>query len=495
MTQNFKKIKRQNQTVNTEPNKPHRPRKLHPIFRFSPLVLFLFSCALLAPPTLQIPTPIPNAPPLPGTPQGDAEVVEVGVFIPPDPANAVTDPVSDVYPDLDPDIATLVNAVSEQQLMAYVQRLESFGTRNAFSDVESQTFGIGAARRWIQQEMTRVGQASNGRLIVENDPFRLDYSGFFAEQENIIATLPGTEPGAGVIVIMAHYDTRSVDETDGFTRAPGANDNGSGIALLIETIRLLSSRTWNQTIIFAALAAEEQGTYGARDLVSQLIRDGRQVIAAINYDTVGGRADIPRSIRLFAPDLARSQSGVIARYYNFMAKLYVPAFPIDIIDALDREGRWGDQREFVYAAMPAIRLTESVEDPDLVNSKLDTWDIIDYTYLRQVTQLNVAVIANMAGAPTPPAPPTVVNMAIPGSFLLTWPRNPNAAGYAIAFREATSDIRNYPPLRFVNNAEAGNVVLTGYDPSRAYFMTMSAIDERGRMSLFSAPVLIEPQQQ
>ena len=98
----------------------------------------------------------------------------------------------------------------------------------------------------------------------------------------------------------------------------------------------------------------------------------------------------------------------------------------------------------------------------------------------------------MAGSPIPPAPPTVVNMATPGSFLLTWPRNPNAAGYAIAFRESTSDIRNYPTLRFVNNAEAGNVVLTGYDPSRAYFMSMAAMDERGRMSLFSAPILIEP---
>ena len=84
-------------------------------------------------------------------------------------------------------------------------------------------------------------------------------------------------------------------------------------------------------------------------------------------------------------------------------------------------------------------------------------------------------------------------MATPGSFLLTWPRDPNAAGYAISFRETTADIRNYPTLRFVNNAEAGNIVLTGYDPSRAYIMSMASIDSRGRMSLFSPEVLIEPQ--
>ncbi|MEM8860422.1 MAG: M20/M25/M40 family metallo-hydrolase [Chloroflexota bacterium] len=461
------------------------------MIRFIPIVIFLFSCALLSPPTLDIPTPIPDAPPLPGTPQGDVSVVEVEVFQQPDPANAITDPVSDVYPNLDPDIETLINAVSEQQLKAYVQKLESFGTRNAFSAIDQENFGVGAARRWIQQEMIRVGAASNGRLQVQNDPFTLEYNGFFAEQENIIATLPGTEPGSGVIVIMAHYDSRPPDETDGLTRAPGANDNGSGVALLLESIRLLSSRSWNQTIIFAALAAEEQGTFGSQDLVQQLILDGRNVVAAINYDSVGGRIDIPRSIRMFSHDLAQSQTGALARYYNFVSKMYVPAFPIDIIDAMDRDGRWGDHREFIRAGMPAVRLTESVEDKELVNSKLDTWNIIDYSYLRQVTQLNVAVIANMAGSPIQPQAPTVVRMATPGAFLLTWPRDPNAAGYAIAFRETSADIRNYPTLRFVNNAEAGNVVLTGYDPGQNYFMSMASIDEQGRMSMFSPEVLIE----
>ncbi len=467
------------------------PTSKRRLLRFAPLLVFLFSCALLAPPTLVIPTSIPPPPPLPGSEQ---EVVEVSVegFIPPDPANAVTNPVSDVFPNVDPDIETLINAVSEQQLTAYVQQLEGFGTRNAFSPVNQDNFGVGAARRWIQQEMIRVGAASGGRLVVQNDPFLLDYEGFTAEQENIIATLPGTEPGAGVIVIMAHYDTRSVDETDGLTRAPGADDNASGVAMLIESVRLLSSRSWNQTIIFAALAAEEQGTHGSRDLVQQLIRDGRNVIAAINYDTIGGRPEIPRSVRLFAPDLGRSPSGALARYYNYMGRLYVPSFRIEIIDALDREGRWGDHREFVYAGMPGIRITESIENEDLINSKLDTWEKLDYSYLRQVTQLNISAVANMAGSPIPPAAPTVVKMATAGSFLLTWPRDPNAAGYAISFRETTSDIRNYPSLRFVNNAEAGNVVLTGFDPSKSYIMSMAAIDSRGRMSMFSPEVLIAP---
>lgn len=455
-------------------------RRRKALFRLPPLLLILVStlgCVLFSPPSLIIPTPIPTAPPL--------EEALLGI-----PAEVVTDPISSVVPDVDPDIETLVNAVSEQQLMAYVQHLENFGTRNAFSAIDQPSFGIGAAREWIFGEFIRVGQSSNGRMDVRYEDFPLNYNGFAADQRNIIAELPGTSGSGDVIIIMAHYDTRSVDETDGLSRSPGANDNGSGVALLLETARLLSSRTWNTTIIFAALAAEEQGTYGAKNLVQRMLQQGRSVQAAINYDTVGGRSGIPQSIRLFAPNMMQSPSGEVARYYDYMASLYLPTFPLTLIDALDRENRWGDQREFIFAGMPAVRLTESVEDPDLVNSSRDTWSVIDYSYLRSVTQLNVAVIASMAGAPPRAAPPTIVNMANPGSYLLTWPVDPQAAGYAISFRPIGSP--EYPIFRFVGAADAGKVVLTGYDPTRTYAVSIAPISATGRMSLFSAEVVIAP---
>jgi hypothetical protein len=420
-----------------------------------------------------IPTPIPTI---------SAQDIAAGI-----PREAVFDPVSSVVPAIDPDIEALINAVSQQQLMGYVQTLESFGTRNAFSTTDRPDFGVGAARLWIYNEFLRVG---SGRLQVRFDDFPLNYNGTVTDQQNVIATLPGSLSSNSIFVVMAHYDSRPADDTDGTSRAPGADDNGSGIALLLETARLLSSRQWNHTIVFAALAAEEQGTYGAQHFVQDAVLDGIHIMAAINYDTVGGRVGIPQSIRLFAPDLQKSPHGELGRYYDFVGEFYLPTFPVNLINAADREGRWGDQREFVRAGMPAIRLTESVEDPDLLNSVRDLWNVIDYNYLQKTTRLNVAVVANAIGAPVTPPIPTVAPMADPGGFILTWVPDPQAAGYIISFRPV--DSTDYAPFRFVRGNQAGNVVLTGFGPNTTYAISLAALDDNGRVSLFSSEVIVDP---
>lgn len=432
------------------------------------------ACSLLeGPPQPVLPTPVPTAVPF------DAGSVNVGEL--------VFDPVSNVVPAVDPAIAALVNEVSQQQLMGYIQTLESFGTRNSFSETDSQNFGIGAARLWIYNEFIRVG---NGRLQVQQQTFPLNYNGLAAEQQNIIATLPGTSGSSGVVIVMAHYDTRPADVTDGVSRAPGADDNASGVALLLETARILSARGWNHTVIFAALAAEEQGTYGARHLLQDLYLKDIPILAAINYDTVGGRSGIPQSIRLFAPDVTMSPSGELGRYYNFISGLYVPTFPINVINALDREGRWGDQREFVNANMRAVRLTESVEDYTLLNSVKDSWELIDYTYLQQVTQMNTAIIANAIGAPAMPPAPNIAAMETPGDYVLNWTPDPMAAGYVISFRPI--DSADFVPFRFVGGNQAGNVALTGFDPNTIYAVSLAALDENGRVSLFSSETIVAP---
>lgn len=443
------------------------------------LLLALAGCSLLEePPQPVIPTPIPTAPPLPGLD---------GI-----PAESVTDPVSDIVPAIDPEIAGLVNAVSQQQLMAYVQTLENFGTRSSFSVADREDRGIGAARRWIADEFERVG---NGRLQVAFDDFVLSYKGQTTEQRNVIATLPGTGHADGVIIVMAHYDNRPADDLDGFSRASGANDNASGVALLLETARIMSSREWNQTIMFIAMAAEEQGTYGSRHFAQNAFLDNLNVLGVINYDAVGGRLGIPQMVRLFADNLRQSPAGEIGRYYEFIAGHYLPTFPVVIIDALDREGRWGDHREFVQLGMPAVRVIESEEDPDLLNSLLDTWSLIDYAYHQKIVQLNVAFLANAAGAPPPPVQPTIVPLADPGTYLLTWPVEPGVSGYAISFRPINSP--TYEPFRFVRAEKAGNVVLTGYDPGTTYAVSIAALNESGRLGLFTRETIVglpaEPQ--
>jgi hypothetical protein len=430
-------------------------------------------CALLqAPPVPTIPTPLPTA-------QGlDSQLIgNLG--------NPVVDPVNDLVPAADPEISFLLASVSEQNLTAYVQTLEGFGTRNTFSETERDDFGIGAARRWIFNEFQRIG---NGRLRVEFQDYNFNYQGLTTAQRNVIATLPGTGGHPGVIVIMANYDTRAAEMTDGTSLSPGADDNGSGMAALLEIARLMSSRSWNQTIVFAALTAEEQGTYGSRHFVREAFLDGLTVEAAINNDMIGGRAGIPQSARLFADKLYTSNNGQLARYIDYIGALYVPNFPVQLIDGLDRQGRWGDQREFVYAGFPAVRIIESEEDLDIQNSIRDTWSLIDYGYLRQMTQLNLAALANMAGAPSPASAPTVAPMADPGTYLLTWNVDPQAAGYAISFRPLNSD--RFLPFRFVSGTQAGNVVLSGFDPQTTYAVSIAALDENGRLGVFSSPEII-----
>lgn len=446
------------------------------IIRAALLVILLLAasgCSLLEPqPQLVIPTvPAP-------TPE---------LIIADEAGELITDPVSDIVPNVDPAIEALITEVSQQQMMAYVRQLQEFGTRNAFSDTQSDVFGIGAARRWIFNEFVRVG---NGRLNVEFQDFPLSYNGYTAEQSNIVATLPGKGDGNGVLVIMAHYDTRPVNVTDGVSRSTGANDNGSGVALLLETARIMSSRDWNQTIVFLATSAEEQGSFGARYFAENAFFDGMNIISVLNYDGVGGRAGIPQYVRLFASDFLTSIHGALGRYYEYVGGLYLPTFPVTIYDALDREGRWGDHREFVIAGYPAIRVIESVENPDLLNSNLDTWDLIDYNYLQRVAQLNVAVAANLAGGPNQPPPPIITSMAEPGSFMLTWPVAPEASGYAISFRPA--DSLYYPTFRFVKAHHAGTVALTGLDPNTTYAVSIAALNERGLIGSFSNEQIIGP---
>ncbi len=401
----------------------------------------------------------------------------------------VLDPVSDVVPQIDPQIAGLVADVSQQQLMGYVQTMQSFGNRNVFSATDDPAFGIGATRQWLVNEFQRVG---NGRLQITTQEFPVYYNGLSTTPANVVATLPGRIESKDLIVIMAHYDNRAPEPTDGETYAPGANDNGSGIALLLESARLLSAYDWNQTIVFLAAAAEEQGTFGSRHFVQTAFLDGLNIVAAINYDAVGGRSGIPQYARLFAANLLESPAGELARYYDYIAGLYVPAFPVEVIDALDREGRWGDHREFVNAGMPGVRVIESVEDPDMVNSRQDTWDRIDYNYLQQMVQMNIAVVANLAGAPQTPQTPIIQALDSPGDFWLRWPTDPNAAGYAISFRPIAEG--SFPTFRFVRANEAGNVALTGLDPNTRYAISLTALDENGRLGDFTPEVIVEPAQ-
>ena len=319
-----------------------------------------------------------------------------------------TNPSSSVVLGVDPDIAALMNAVSQQNLLAYVQTLESFRTRHTFSETQRDDIGIGAARRWIHDEFLRVNA---GALQVTYDDFSNTFNGLTTSQRNVVATLPGISDDPGIIILTAHYDSRTIDPVDGEGASPGANDNGSGVALLIELARLMSSRPWNKTIMFVAFAAEEQGTFGSKHFVQDTLLNGRTFDAVLNNDVVGGRPGIPQSIRVFAPGFEDSNSRQLARYIELVAGLYLPTFGVELIEALDREGRFSDHREFINAGVAGVRLTESVEDTSVQHTGLDRSELLDYNYLRQVAQLNLVTAANLAGSPSTPPLPIITPMA------------------------------------------------------------------------------------
>ena len=443
------------------------------ISRWFGLLLLLSGCSFLeGPQAVILPPPIPSPPPL------NLEQA---------PGELVFDPVSDIVPAVDREILVLMNQVSRQSLVGYVQTLEGFQTRNTFSAVDEPTVGIGAARLWIFNEFIRVG---NGRLLVQTDDFIVNSDGLISNQQNIVATLPGTSGHAGVVVLMAHYDSRTVDAFDGEGFAPGADDNATGVAAMIEIARILSSRDWNQTIIFVAFAAEEQGRRGSQHFVTNRMLAGTKFDAAINNDIIGGRPGIPQSIRLFSPGPDTSTPRQLARYINFLSSLYLPQFTITMEAGQDREGRFGDHVTFLEAGIPALRLTESIEDPDLQHNGRDISSLLDYDYLVQATQLNFVTVANMIGAPQPPAAPAWAPMADPGAYILTWTPDPGAAGYVLSFRQAGDS--NYPPFRFVAAEEAGNIAITGLDPALSYLVSIASLSESGRISLFSPEIIIGP---
>ena len=396
----------------------------------------------------------------------------------------ITDPEGNVIEAVNGDLRNLLEEVSQQNLVGYVQTLQGFNTRNTFSVTDQEGIGIGAARRWIFNEFIRVG---NGRLLVEVDEFPVNQGGVVYNQQNIVATLQGTGSHPGVIVLAGHYDSRGNDPFNGSGFAPGANDNGSGIAAMLETARVLSSREWSQTIIFVAFAAEEQDRLGSTHFVNDRLLNGWRFDGMVSADIVGGRPGIPQSLRLFSPGPDTSPPRQLARYMHFIGNMYLPQFPYTMIDAQDRDGRYSDHISFLQTGIPAVRITESVEDQTKQHNTSDTAEWLDYTYLRQVTQLNIAYLGNALGAPAQPVAPSITPMAEPGAYILTWIPDSNAAGYAISFRPIGSS--SYPSFRYVNSSEAGNVAITGLDANLQYAVSIAGLDGNGRIGLFSLEIL------
>lgn len=350
--------------------------------------------------------------------------------------------------------------VSQARLKADVERLVAFGTRHTMSDQASKTRGIGAARRWGEAEMRKTGKACGNCLTIVL-PERMvsgDRIPVPTRLVNVVAIQPGTERPNEVVIVQGHIDSRNSDAMDATGAAPGANDDGSGTALVLEAARVLSQRKYPVTIVYALLSGEEQGLFGGKLLADYAAERGWQVKAVLNNDIVGNscssdgfcdaahvrvfsegpRADLDPKTRADQRRFAGENDSPSRNLSRFIDGLDGPGLEVRPIWRADRMGRGGDHLPFLDKGYPAIRFSVAVENYDKQHQDLrtengvhygDTVDAMDFAYLAKVTALNVRTLDHLARAPMPPSP--VAEAAVSTFTTIKWNEVPGAAHYAL----------------------------------------------------------------
>ncbi|HYJ82858.1 MAG TPA: M28 family peptidase [Allosphingosinicella sp.] len=364
----------------------------------------------------------------------------------------------------------IADSVDQERLRAVVEKLVSFGTRHTLSSQTDPKRGIGAALRWTEAEFGRYSRACGNCLRIEKpsdvvtgrrvpNPTRVT---------NVIAIQRGSVDPNRVVIISGHIDSRVTDPMNATSDAPGANDDGSGTAAVIEAARVLSRHKFPYTIVYAPLTGEEQGLLGGKILADYVKAQGWEVIAQLNNDIVGNSCSSDgicddAHVRVFSEGLrwqggdalrplVRSQGGEndspsrnISRWLDGLADDLSLGLDVRQIWRNDRFGRGGDHTEMLNAGYPAVRITVAIENYNWQHQDLrvengiqygDTIDKMDFPYLTKVVKLNVAALAALASAPQPPAP--TVEGGVSTDTTLTWQPVKGADAYVIRWRPTDS---------------------------------------------------------
>src|SRR5437763_6414599 len=389
-----------------------------------------------------------------------------------------------------PQITAVLSEISAKNIEATIRKLVSFGTRHTLSDAQSETRGIGAARRWIQSEFERYNKENGGRLEVGLDDFTQppgDRNPQPVQVVNVVATLPAAQPESRyrIYVVTGHYDSRVTDVSNTTPDAPAPDEDGSGVAAVMEMARVMSKKNWDATLVFIAVAGEEQGLFGSTHGAKMAKEKNWNIAGMITNDIIGSsHADDGRvvkdHVRLFAegvPPLKEmpgplrtlvrtggendSTARELARFIKSEAEKHVRGMTVDIIYRRDRYLRGGDHSPFLDAGFPAVRMTEPNEDfrhqhQDLRKENAvqfgDLPEFCDFEYIAQVTRVNAAALGALALAPAAPANVEVETKELTNSTTLQWKPNlePDVAGYDIVWRDTTA------PL-WQHTVSAGNV--------------------------------------
>ena len=378
---------------------------------------------------------------------------------------------------LDANIAAMVKEVNTDSSKDYIAKMVSFGTRHSLSDTVSASSGIGAARRWVASKFLQFRKQSGADMTIELDPFVIEggTSGrvpYTVTMKNVVATLKGTDPNDDrVILISGHLDSRNSDALDSINAAPGANDDASGVAVVLELARILSHHQFPCTLIFMAVQGEEQGLLGARHMAVKMREANVNLIAMLNNDIVGNSIASEtgdknnKTIRIFSEMIPSVESEQEAKNRSAMksendspsmqlaryAKEIVENFTATINMRPDRFLRGGDHTPFLQNGYAAVRFTEFNENYTQQHQDIreeegieygDKLKFVDFEYVANVAKLNLATMASLALAPAAPQNVTMqVNLSNITSLSWEAPAvGPQPKGYHVLIRET------YQPL-------------------------------------------------
>lgn len=385
---------------------------------------------------------------------------------------------SQVIIQRDPVIEQMVKEVSADSLKSYIKSLVAFGTRNTLSTQRSTTRGIGASREWVLRKFRTFSLSSGGRLTAFIDTTTLDADKKRVDSTlllgNVVATLKGTDSSdKRIFVISGHLDNMRTSVMDRTGDAPGANDDGSGTAAVIECARIMSKRSFPATIIFVAVSGEEQGLLGAYFMANKAKKENWLIEAVLNNDIMGSNNSNETNIinntqiRVFSEGLPAyeteknaktirqlglendGKSRQLARYVKEIGERYVDHLQVVMIYRNDRFLRGGDHTPYVENGFAAVRFTEMNENyyhqhQDVrVENGIQYGDLpefIDYEYLRKNTAMNLSNLGNLAKAPLSPVDVKIDVKRLANSSLLYWTASPGsqAKGYYVLVRETTS---------------------------------------------------------
>lgn len=407
-------------------------------------------------------------------------------------------------------------AADPARLKASVEKLVSFGTRHTLSSATDPKRGIGAARGWGADEFARISKACGGCLKVTRiaDRFEGPRAPAGVTVENVLAIQKGTGDPAHVIMIAGHIDSRVSDPMNFTDDAPGANDDASGTALVIEAARLLSKQKHRATIVYALLSGEEQGLWGGKLLARHAREQNWQVAALLNNDIVGGThgtdgSIVDNRVRVFSEGIRASEdlAAQLARRgiggeddgpSRALAKAAIragernPAIGLEVLAVRrpDRFRRGGDHLPSLELGYPAIRFTVGIEDYDHQHQDLrtegdrkygDTVDEMDFRYLARVTALNVALASELASAP--PAPAIVsIDGAVSSNTMVKWAPVKDAAAYRLYWRRA--DRTDWTDSRVIPSSAPTEIVLPGIIVDDNFF-GVSAVSANGAESIIT----------